>query len=263
MAAFDQSADGLPTIYVGVPGPWADVDEAMQSVVEAGHGRYVGSELTVEEHGVAGIGVLDTQTAWACVCEFRPAMPNIAPFFLTMGYGHVTPRDADAVARHRSILVLMAPGGSDETAGYMMDCVSAALDADGLGVIIESTGIAHAPRDWRTLAAQDDRASGLYWAYVATIGPKGPRKRTIYTCGMHNLGERDAITEAFTDPQEAAYTIHTFLGYLRQSGQPVADGDEIGSEEGPMFRVVMEPCTTYPPADLFHNPYGMWRIVPR
>lgn len=259
----ERNADELPTIVVGVPGPWADLDQAMQALVDVGNGRYVGKALPGEEDATAGAGLVDMETDWACACEFRPRVAGLEAGFMQTGYGRVTPRDARAVSRHRSILMFMAPGGSVETARFMMDAVTLAIRAGGLGVFIESTGVAHAPHAWLKLA-EDTSPGGLYCAFVATIGPKGPR-RTCYTCGMHNFGHRDALTDMFDDPQEAAFILNSFLGYLYQSGKTVGDGDLIGSEEGTEgqhFRVVMEPCKLHDPQDLFHNPYGMWRIVP-
>ena len=50
-------------------------------------------------------------------------------------------------------------------------------------------------------------------------------------------------------------------GYLDQSGTPINDGDPIGSEHGALWRVRAEPRTHFRRGDLYHNPYGMWRIV--
>jgi hypothetical protein len=56
--------------------------------------------------------------------------------------------------------------------------------------------------------------------------------------------------------------LHEFNGYALQSGEVLLDGDPIGDEKGPQFRVRGELCTRMPPESRFFNPYGVWRLEP-
>ncbi|MEX2215605.1 MAG: DUF4261 domain-containing protein [Phycisphaeraceae bacterium] len=251
--------DSPPETVLVIPMPMASIDRVMHEIVEAGDGRYEGREAPPDGETPGVIGLLDTKTNWACVCQMRPREPHLHLLFEKIGHGRVTKRDAFRVSEHRGILVLSAPGGSVESARWMMDAGAAAMHAGGLGLAVESSGLGHTPDQWLELAGNDDPAA-LYFAYIATIGKS---RRLVYTCGMHNFGLRDALTEAFTDHQEAAFVMHSFLKYTYETDNTIHDGDPIGSEEdGPLFRVFREKCRLHDPRDLFFNPYGMWRVVP-
>ena len=106
----------------------------------------------------------------------------------------------------------------------------------------------------------DDPAhpAGLYWAYVNLV--RGPEQRN-YSCGMHTFGLRDAITDMVHDPEPLAGLVHNFLGLTFATRRPINDGDEFSDEESRIaYRVRGEPCATYPPKHMQHNPYGLWRI---
>ena len=77
----------------------------------------------------------------------------------------------------------------------MMRVGSSVLGAGGIGVLVESSGVAHNKEDWMKLAG-DREAGGRYWAYVTLVGGKAAdgRPPQFYSCGMHALGFPDVIT---------------------------------------------------------------------
>jgi hypothetical protein len=77
---------------------------------------------------------------------------------------------------------------------------------------------------------------------------------------MHNLGLRDAICESIGEIEPAAFLMLNFLGYVYEADPTIADGDAVGAEGVPLFRVYREPCDLHEESDPFYNPYGMWRI---
>lgn len=79
---------------------------------------------------------------------------------------------------------------------------------------------------------------------------------------MHNLGFRDAIVEADIAPDEAAKLLHTFLEYLLVENPMIDDGATFSVDtNAPRYRLFHEECTLYAADDLFHNPFGMWKMV--
>ncbi|MDB5297009.1 MAG: hypothetical protein JWO31_2992 [Phycisphaerales bacterium] len=79
---------------------------------------------------------------------------------------------------------------------------------------------------------------------------------------MHALGHRDVVTAVAADATDAWALCHGFNATVWRSGRAIADGDAVGGEPaGGAYRVRAEPCTRHPPDSLYHNPYGMWRIV--
>jgi hypothetical protein len=82
-------------------------------------------------------------------------------------------------------------------------------------------------------------------------------------CGMHNLGHPDAVVEADIPPTEAAQLLHTFAGYLLVENPTLKNRETFSIDAAaPRYRLVHEPCTMYEAGDLFHNPYGVWKLVP-
>jgi hypothetical protein len=99
----------------------------------------------------------------------------------------------------------------------------------------------------------------LYPVFVTLInGEKG-----AYSCGMHNLGFRDAALDVQLPPDVASKTLNTFLEYLIRENPKLSDGNTFSVDpKAQRFKIVLEPCRQYPSDDLMHNPYGVWRLSP-
>jgi hypothetical protein len=148
------------------------------------------------------------------------------------------------------------------------------LEAGGLALKCESSGIAHGRSRWLELARKtegDDFCSALLHAYVQMPISNGD---DYYTCGMHLLGMPDLIVsdtllrEAYGSTKNHGYTavnlFGTFALYLLAEcpdGQ-FKSGDTFATDaESPSFRVMWENCTGYDEDDLFFNPFGRWRFA--
>jgi hypothetical protein len=183
---------------------------------------------------------------------------RLADEFERCGQGRIPRKNLAELQKHVCVLTLLAPGGSVESAREMMQAATAVVQAGGMAVKVDSAGIAHGHDDWLKLAA-DNQPGGLYWTFVAT--DQDDASGQTYTCGMHHLGLRDAITAIPDMPaRERQFHLNNFNGYVYQSGITIGNGDPLGDENAAKFRVWQEPCTIHPPGTLRHNPYGMWRI---
>lgn len=184
--------------------------------------------------------------------------PNLKKAFSIAGRGRLTEEDLEAIGSHTYTLYLIADGGSADVAKKLLRATNALLKSGGIAVKIESAGVAHRVDQWAEFCSHDHPGS-LLQAFVIYIGGDG----FYYSCGMHNLGHRDVIVEADIEPDEAAKLLHTFLLYLLIENPTINDRETFSIDaSAPRYRLFREPCTKYAADDLFHNPYGMWKMVP-
>jgi hypothetical protein len=239
--------DALPSISLTIPGPWETPERFCEAI--AGKGGYVlqGNVLThmVTRRSIPfGVQLHDDR---------------LAEEFERWGQGRIPKKNLAELKGHVCVLTLLAAGGSVEAAREMMQAATAVVQAGGMGVRVDSAGIAHGRSDWLKLAG-DKEPGGLYWALVATNHDDASGQTC--TCGMQHLGMRDAITDIADMPaKERWFHLNNFNGYVYQSGATIGDGDPLGDENAATFRVWQEPCTIHPAGTLRHNPYGMWRIT--
>jgi hypothetical protein len=137
-----------------------------------------------------------------------------------------------------------------------MEMASGVLRAGGTGVKVESSAVSHSAEGWLDLAAQKP-VLALYEAYVTFV-----RGRDHYfSCGMHNLGLRDAMVDIAVPPPEAWRLLQAFQQYLLLEDPALEDGQLFRqTPDSPTFRLHREACALYPDDDLLYNPYGMWRL---
>jgi hypothetical protein len=184
--------------------------------------------------------------------------PNLKRAFSIAGLGRLTDGDLEAIGSHTFTLYLSCPGGSVDAAKKMLHATEGLLKAGGLAVKIESTGTAHRADQWAEFCAHD-HLGNLLQAYVTYVGSKG----VYYSCGMQNLGHPDAMVEADIDPNDAAKLLHAFVGYLLVENPTLKERETFSTDaDGPRYRLFHEPCTMYEEGDLFHNPFGVWKLVP-
>lgn len=160
-----------------------------------------------------------------------------------------------AVAQHRSVIYLIGHGGTSGAAEAMIRAAAALLAAGGLGVKVESSGLAHSPARWQALVAD----LGLFSAHEALV--VYVTGHDTYSCGMHLLGLPEAITEGI-DPASADL-LRVFTRYLFCEAPDLRDGQTFAVEEGaPVYTLWQDRGVVYPADSLFTNPYGYWRLKP-
>lgn len=236
-----------PQTVICIPGQWIDRTDIVTSIASRSGGYLF-----------AGMVMMKIGTKDGFTLEIYEHDSNLKNTFAIAGRGRLTEEDLDAIGSHTFTLYLVADSGSTSAARKLLHAADALLKSGGIAVKIESSGTAHRADRWAKFCA-DDQLGILLQAYVTYIGGNG----VYYSCGMHNLGFRDAIVEADIAPDEAAQLLHTFLGYLLVENPTIKDRETFSANaNASRYRLFREACTIYPVDNLFHNPFGMWKIVP-
>ncbi len=161
-----------------------------------------------------------------------------------------------AIAEHRSVVYLVGCGGTREAAEAMIRAAAALLDAGGLGVKVESSGLAHSPEKWRSLVANLHLFSAHEALVVYVTGDE------IYSCGMHLLGLPDAITGE-RDHVAGVELLRVFTRYVFREAPQLRDEQTFAAEvAAPSYRLRRDRGIAYPADSLFANEFGYWRLVP-
>ena len=235
-----------PLTVLCIPGPWQSRSELLEAILNANSGYLF-----------AGQVLMHMETKQACELEFHARDPRMGAAFRAAGPHWAATPDMQRIDEHASVVYMVADGGAVIAAEALMQAAAALLDADGLGVKVESSGVAHSPAAWRELCANLHLFSA-HRAYVLYI--TGPQ---VYSCGMHNLGLRDAIVENDGDTAGAVELIRGFTRYLFTEAPTIRAGQTFRAEQGaPAYRLSDDPGPGYEKDSLYANPYGCWRLTP-
>ncbi len=234
----------LPELVLCIPGPWKDRAELVKAIVEHSKG-YV----------FAGRVLMHMETKFTCELVHEKADSRMPIAFAAAGPHWKTSPEMKAIGEHRSVVYLVGKGGSQLNAEAMMLAARGVLLAGGLGVKVESTGIAHSPRAWLEFC-DNIHLFTAHQAFVLYV--TGP---DVYSCGMHNLGLRDAITSG-VDKAEAVELLREFTRYLFTESPTIKAGQTFGvAVDAPVYRIGNDEGVQYDPGSLFTNPYGYWRLT--
>ncbi|MET7140640.1 DUF4261 domain-containing protein [Xanthomonas sp. PPL139] len=234
-----------PKIVLCIPGPWPDRSELLARIVQDSGGYLF-----------AGQVLMHMDSGQACELQHEPHDARMADAFAAAGPHWRGSADMARIGTHASVVYLIGAGGSRVRAETMMRAAAALLDAGGLGVKVESSGVAHSPADWRQLCA-DLPLGSAHRAYVLNITGE-----QVHSCGMHQFGMKDAIVAAQAAPDPVGL-LHTFTCYLFNEAPDVREGHTFSVAHGaPRYRLQAEASSQFQPGDLFANPYGLWRLTP-
>ncbi|MDB5748027.1 MAG: hypothetical protein JWP72_2875 [Massilia sp.] len=235
-----------PELVLCIPGPWRDRKELTESIADSESGYQL----------IGGV-LRDTFDGFACDLVLEGADPDLAAAFAKAGPHWAASSAMAAVADHDCVIYLAGKGGSRQAAESMMRAAAALVEAGGLGVKVDSTGIAHGPAYWFDICDKLEQLTAHRALVVYVMG-----KDDVFSCGMHNFGLPDAMTGAL-DKAAAADMLRTFTRYLLEQAPVLEDGHTFSVREGmPVYRVVKVPARDYGPDSLFNNPYGAWRLEP-
>ena len=236
----------LPELVLCIPGPWADRSALVERIVRESEG-YI----------FAGRVLMNTRTRDTCELQHEARDERMMSAFLAAGPHW---RDTPEMARikdHASVVYLVGYGGSQKNVEALFLAARALLDAGGLGVKIESTGLAHSPAAWRSICDEFYLFSAHRACVLYLTGSDD-----VYSCGMHNLGMKDAIVENF-NAAEAVELLRTFTWYMYTETPTIRSGQTFSvSATAPVYRVVADSGVEYEDGSLFANPYGFWRLEP-
>ena len=234
-------------IVLAVPGAWLSRAEIVTSLARKGRGFRLAGETPINP---ATEEIFDL--------EIAGHDPELMEAFIPVGRGQLSLQDFAALDNHTFTLYLTGPGGSLEMAKSIMDAAAALLRAGGMAVRVESSGAVHNAGQWlNCVRYQDSDIAALFHAFVIL----NRQDNQFFSCGMHNLGFRDGAILVKNSPDEPVQTLQTFLHYLLQESPDLRDGTIFSTQPGlPHYRLKGDTCKVYPPGDLLHNPYGLWRL---
>jgi len=237
-----------PEVVICIPGEWQSRDEFRTSMFQKNDGYLY-----------AGNSLFETKTSDLFELQFEGPDPRMLEAFRASGWHW---RDTDAMARiagHSSVVYIIGHGGSHKNAEALIKAGAGVIKAGGLGVKIETTGLAHAPAVWLELAEPPLFANSVYRAFVVCVTGD-----EVYSCGMHNLGLREAIVDA-ADADDPSHLVNTFAYYMVSESPVIKDGQTFRvAEDAPRYRIREDEGVRYDSErSLYTNPYGAWRLVPR
>jgi hypothetical protein len=245
----NEPLDSLPRVDLRIPGPWQTHEAFLDAM------KRKAKDFAFEEQWL-----VHTPTGRRFEWSASPHDDDIAGVF--GGGGRISKKDVQRIASHVVKIHVSGPGGSVEATRELMGAGAAIVRAGGYGVMVDNSGAAHNPSDWIKLAEGEDPIGGCYWSCVCVTAPRGGGE--AFSTGMHCLGLRDVELEfpGGVDHRQIGMMLHEFNGYALQSGAVLLDGDPIGDENGPQFRVRAVECTRVAKESPFYNPYGVWRLEP-
>lgn len=237
------SASTLPLTVLCVPGMWKDRNELVTQIAKLS-GGYV----------FAGQALMDSSSGTSFELDVREHDPRMATSFINAGPHWCDTAEMRRIKDHTMVTYIVGDGGSSDRAEAFMKAAAGLLHAGGLGVKVESTGLAFSPVDWLKLTEGIFTVHRAFVIYVTG--------HDTYSCGMHNLGLRDAIVEGkcSEDPVEL---LRTFTRYVYIEKPKLRAGHTFSADkDAPRYRLSEQAETNYDCNHLFHNPYGMWRLAP-
>jgi len=224
--------------------------EAKLALVEATNGAYI----------AAGPAMIHAKGNFHCLFEECAYDERMRKSFEVAGrVTGVTEDFLNMIGKHKSVIYITAPTGNLQAARQMALAGAALLKAGGIGIKVETAGKAFEKDEWLRLTEDEEDAS-LYEMFV--VDSLMDADGTVFTCGMQNLGLKDAIVSGL--PFEQAADLVRILGYYQLVDKPVIMAGQTFTPtvSSPMYRFSEELNAPYNGHELFGNPFGTWRLMP-
>lgn len=233
-----------PQMVLCIPGVWTSRSDLLERIIRDSEGYLF-----------AGGVLMHIESKFACTLEFEEHDPRMKRAFWAAGPHWRDTPEAEAIGEHKSVVYLVGNGGSQETAEAMMRCAAGVLKAGGLGVKVESAGVAHTPQAWLEYVETFHLFSAFEALVVYVTGEQ------TYSCGMHNLGLPDAITDGIGHAGTPDL-LRIFNRYQFAETPELFDDQTFAADaNGAVYRLSHEGGVDYGDDSLFGNPYGCWRLT--
>ena len=230
-------------IVLCIPGPWSDRTQLVESI--ANHsGGYL----------FAGTVLLDLETNQSFELVFEGRDERMLAAFEAAGPHWKNTPEMDLISTHQSVCYIVSGGGSIDSAHSIMDAACAILNAGGLGVKVESSGLAHSPDDWQE-QSQYNYLLKSHSSYVIYL-----TSENTYSCGMHNFGLPEAMVKS-SESDNPPELLRVFTHYLLSESPDIKEGQTFSVDSSsPAYRIKAHTGIEYGENSLFSNPFGMWLL---
>ena len=237
-----------PKTVLCIPGNWNDRSEIVKSIAESNLNEFI----------FAGMVLLNMRTNKGFELQIEEYDENIKESFRIAGSVNRIREDfIQEIGNHKYVIYLIGETGNLKDAKEIAEAAIAILKAGGIGIKVETTGKAFTKEQWSELIDEFEE-SNLYQMFVLDSISDG--NGTVYTCGMHNLGYKDAIVSG----EEFQYAVEllSIFGYYQIIDKPkIKAGQTFGTSiDSPVFEITEEKSQPYIGDELFENKFGMWRL---
>lgn len=232
--------DRPPSIILRVPGSWSGPEQLARGLPR-GY-RLEGGGLVVPGGRVIELGALPRDSMFPAVFERSAGLEAW---------------QRRSIDRTTVLVCLIGPGGSEDAARCMLAGLDGLLKAGGLGAFVDNSGAAMWRDDWLTVVAD-----GSIEALLASLVRRYRSPDEVWSLGMHVIGLRDAVLARSSDAESDGADLNEFLLYSCDPDWAIGEGDLVGDETGPRYRLSRESATLVPEDSPLHNPYGRWRLQP-
>lgn len=229
-----------------IPGKWAKRSEFLASIIDKNKDDFI----------FAGNILLNFKTNQGFDVQLCEPDTNMRQAFKLAGsVNQVSQNFLKEIEQHTMVAYLMADTGTPESAEAIAHAGSAILKAGGIGLKVESSGMAFEKDHWLSLTTNFEKVN-LYEMYV--LDSIGDEHGGVYSCGMHNLGLKDSIV--YDEDFQEAVNLLSALGYYQlMENKSLAPGHTFGiAQDAPVFRLDEVSEQPNNGDDYFKNPYGMW-----
>jgi hypothetical protein len=227
-----------------IPGTWADRAEFLNACTRAGL-------------AAAGAFMVDTLRGIHVEFEHRDRDDRMTEAFASASGGEVEGDELEAITNHKSVVYLIGGEGDLDKLRSLVELATRLLPLGGLGIKVDSAGVAAPIGRWLALSVKFDPFGLIRCFVVVATG-----ENDAYSCGMHNLGFPDVNVDG-VPIAEAKKTIDQFNLYQVIEHPTLRDGQTFAVERGARgYRLKKIEDTRWPADDPFHNPSGLWDLVP-
>jgi hypothetical protein len=234
-----------PEAVLCIPGTWTNLSDLGDRIMRDSGGYLYAGRILMH---------MDTKAA--VELQFEAADPRVVTAFGYAGRHWEGTADMARIADHTAVVYLIGKGGAEADAETLMLAADGLLKAGGLGVKVESSGIAHRPAAWHGFV-ENRHLGGAHNAFVLYL-----TGTHVTSCGMHHFGLPEAVVDP-ADADDPAELLRVFTRYLLVERSVISAGQTFSTaEHAPAYRIVEGASVDYGSDSLFNNPYGMWRLEP-
>ncbi len=234
-----------------IPGTWPDKEAFFAACARAGF-------------AAAGAFLVDSLRGVHLEIDWRPRDETMRDAFASASGNEIEGPELDALGEHRSVMYLLGDGGDLEKLRPLIGIATRLLPVGGLGIKVESAGVAAPIERWLMLSVRLDPFGLVRCFVVVARRDREGEGDDAYSCGMHNLGFPDVALRG-VPLAEAKRVIDRFNLYQLVERPTLRDGQTFasaGAGEGNPGYVMHHERSHWPEGDPYFNPYGVMRLEP-
>jgi tetratricopeptide (TPR) repeat protein len=236
----------MSKLILCVPGPWGSEKDLHRSLHKVPEVEINDSQLK------------DLKTGFAGKLEFTEQDIQLVDVFELSGATWIDKKFIAELTRHKSVVYAVSSEQSLDAARGMLTLGAALLQAGGLAIKVDSSGLTHSRQAWLEFA-EEPTPLNLLKAYVTLLD----EENRFVSRGMNNFGLPEAAVGSFAAIDSVS---HILLGFnLDLISLNVVDPEpgDIWDMEGEIAPWILEgplPQDTNP-NDPYYNPQGTWLLT--